>query len=162
MTCREKPEFEPEVNLNNEPSPQWNISEWTYAHLKTCSPSERCLAELATHLGYNADYPPDGSYRDIAPCYKRIKFIKYVDTIATMVDDQQVLTTLLDTHPSPYPTERPMNPKLAQRMAICGRRFEIMQLTITIQACDCCGCVVPHASDPWYKSQPSPTMHSMP
>ena len=148
--CKEKPQFQDKIAFQQVP-----VDHLTYDVLKKSSPSPQCLAELEARLGYDVEHPPDGS-RILTPRNRKIKYIKYVETITNMVDDLLALQTLLNTHPQPYPTERPMKPAIAKRMAICGRRFEIMQLTMTVQECSCCGCIEPYASDPWYQHPTKP------
>ena len=58
-----------------------------------------------------------------------------------------LFTKIKDTPPRPYPTAKPMDAVMRSKMAIHGRRFEILMVNITIESCDCCGIVVPVQKD---------------
>ena len=79
-----------------------------------------------------------------------LRFKKYVDTLRATVDDDSLVDRILDSRPRAYPTVKPMDYVAREKLRICGRRFELTQIMITIEACACCGSVVPYTSDPWY------------
>ena len=151
IVCQEDPSCQADSGLPATPP-----SKWPYSVLSSGRPSTEAMFELAARVGYDFEYPPDGLHSSQEPKALKRRLLRYIATISPLIDDDIALASLLDNSPRPYPTERKMNPTIAKRMAVCGRRFEIMQLTTTICECACCGRIEPCVSDPWYKSPTQP------
>jgi hypothetical protein len=78
---------------------------------------------------------------------------KYVSRMFEVVGDETLVKSLLDSRPRPYPTTKPMDPKACHKLALWGRRFEIQQLLVDVDKCDCCGIVMPFAADDWLQNK---------
>ena len=59
-----------------------------------------------------------------------------------------LFNSILDNHPSPYPTTKPMDQLIQQDMALHGRRFELSLLSYSIKECACCSRTQPFYIDP--------------
>jgi hypothetical protein len=71
-----------------------------------------------------------------------------------VVEDETLVRYLLDSRPRPYPTTKPMvDPNMRHKLALRGRRFEIQQLLVDVDTCDCCGTVMPYAADDWLQKK---------
>ncbi len=78
---------------------------------------------------------------------------KYVSKLFEVVGDETLVRSLLDSRPRPFPTTKPMDPKARHKLALWGRRFEIQQLLVEVDKCDCRGIVMPYAADDWLQSK---------
>jgi hypothetical protein len=76
-----------------------------------------------------------------------IKLKKYHENLLDGIEDAALVESILNSKPRPYPTVKPMNGQERWKMAIHGRRFELLMLNIKIKACRCCGIVVPVQHD---------------
>ena len=62
--------------------------------------------------------------------------------------DPDLFQQIVNSHPRCFPTESPINPDLRRKMAVSGRRFEVLLLCFTIETCASCGIVTPVHQDP--------------
>jgi len=56
--------------------------------------------------------------------------------------------SIIDSHPNPYPSHKSMSPENDFKMALNGRRFELLQLSFVSEMCDCCSSIKPYHVDP--------------
>jgi hypothetical protein len=77
----------------------------------------------------------------------------FVSRLFEVIGDETLVRSLLDSRPRPFPTTKPMDPKARHKLALWGRRFEIQQLLVDVDKCDCCGIVMPYAADDWLQSK---------
>ena len=149
MVCQEQPEFWEKAHPLELPEESQSFDDLK----KSRGNVEARTVELCARLGYHDDFPPDGYPKPPTARSLLVKCRNYHEKLSEIVDDDDAMAKMTNAHPYAFPTERPIDEALAKRMAICGRRFEIAQLAITIEACACCGCRVPLACDPWYKNR---------
>ena len=69
-------------------------------------------------------------------------------TIFEAVQDKDLVYSILNTHPRPFPTALPMIKKNREEHARLGRLFEIELLCLKVRACACCGRTKPTAEGP--------------
>ena len=103
----------------------------TSQHWNTCNLEEKCF-----WLGHQSE--------DLEAS---LQIQKYVRNLWSVIDTA-LLDTILNKKPRPFPIVKPMNPVARRTHACQGRRFEIVQLAISVSICDCCGRTQPFASDP--------------
>jgi hypothetical protein len=78
----------------------------------------------------------------------KIQIAKYVDHLYGVIK-AETLKAVLGSHPSPFPTPKPMDSELRWKHALYGPRFELQILQISIATCLCCGRMKPFGTDPW-------------
>jgi hypothetical protein len=82
-----------------------------------------------------------------------------VDHVSRYVSND-VLDTLQQNSPRPFPTLRPMSADAREKLARQGRVFNISMLCFDTKQCDCCGCVIPLHDDPQLDKLASSKEHS--
>ena len=75
------------------------------------------------------------------------------------VEDRELVDSILNSHPRPFPTTFPMDKGSRQDHARLGRLFEIELLCIRVYACACCGRTKPYADGPNSKSRVTTNFH---
>lgn len=102
------------------------------------------VVDCAARLGLDVSNQPRET--DAQKCKLR-KFVSaYKSHLADRIDSD-LLQSIIDSPPRPYPTQKPMEHDSRHSMAINGRRFEILMLQVSVEYCECCGRTTPVQTD---------------
>ena len=75
------------------------------------------------------------------------------------IENSELVDSILNSYPRPFPTTFPMDKGSRQDHARLGRLFEIELLCIRVYACACCGRTKPYADGPNSKSRVTTNFH---
>jgi hypothetical protein len=106
--------------------------------------NDASVAEQALRLGVDPTLRKNVKEKTL-----RARHLAYATKLPAAIGDDQLAQSILGSTPRAYPTPKPMNNDARLNLKCAGRRFEIAQLCLKIDTCDCCGLTRPCDADPW-------------
>lgn len=84
---------------------------------------------------------------DVSERQKKRRIDDFIKNMRSVVGDDELVDSILDSEPRPYPSHKPVSPATDEASRLAGRLFECSLLLLRVAGCDCCGKTKPFYDD---------------